>query len=131
MLAANRVLDRLVIKNNRLLLNIVSKMRAKSTTTDLNIDKLRVEHDKKAKRFFINIDTKKQAYIQYSKPSEHVYDLYHTETPVEFRGKGVAKVLAKAAFQHIADGGHKMILSCEYLQDYQQKFGAQYKTLIA
>ena len=35
------------------------------------------------------------ALLQYQVVSPGTYELYHTEVPPEFRGKGIAKVIAK------------------------------------
>lgn len=38
------------------------------------------------------------AVLQYDMLEDNVVDLYHTGVPVAFRGKGIAKVLAKVCF---------------------------------
>ena len=43
-------------------------------------------------------------------------DLAHTVVPKEFEGRGVGKVLALAAFDHVLNNGLKMRLSCWYLK---------------
>ena len=47
-----------------------------------------------------------------------VLDLYHTEVPPAYRGKGVAAHLAQAAFKYIQQNNLKMILTCTYLQHH-------------
>jgi len=50
-----------------------------------------------------------------------VYDLYHTFTPTSCRGKGIAKVLAYNAFDHVVLSGGKMKLTCSYLLHLHEK----------
>ncbi|XP_071942228.1 protein NATD1-like [Antedon mediterranea] len=48
-----------------------------------------------------------------------IVDLYHTGVPEAYRGRGVAKHLAKAALEHFSNQDDSLIrLSCTYLQKY-------------
>ena len=42
-------------------------------------------------------------------------DLYHTEVPPAFRGRGIAEQLCRAAFEHAKANGWRVIPSCPYI----------------
>ena len=44
---------------------------------------------------YISVVDDHKAFLQYRWISSDIADLYHTEVPAVFRGKGVAKLLAK------------------------------------
>jgi len=67
--------------------------------------------------FFIFIFSDK-AYLEYKTVQGGSVVLYHTEVPSAFRGKGVAKILAKSAFDHFVTQDVKMKVTCTYLQKY-------------
>ena len=45
-----------------------------------------------------------------------VLDLFSTVVPKQFEGRGIGKVLAVAAFDHVRDKELKMRLTCWYLR---------------
>ena len=47
-----------------------------------------------------------------------VYNLYHTEVPEQYRGRGIAKIVAQSAFKTLLANNCKLIVSCTYLQQY-------------
>merc|ERR1712004_957883 len=61
---------------------------------------------------------KELAVLEYELPRKGVMDMTHTGVPVSLRGRGIAGLLAKAAFDHCVNQDLKMILSCTYLQKY-------------
>lgn len=61
-----------------------------------------------------------RAMLQYTLDG-NTYDMYHTFTPPSFRGSGVARLLAYKAFDHVADSGAKMKLTCSYLDHLHNK----------
>ncbi|CAH1789886.1 unnamed protein product, partial [Owenia fusiformis] len=87
---------------------------------------IEVLHDEKKGEFYIEMDAggkTSRAYLQYTSQGGdkgEVLDMYHTLVPPEFRGKGVAKHLAKAAFDHAVKKDVSMRLTCSYLQKYAQ-----------
>jgi len=88
-----------------------------NTLKDISME---VVHDPTNKQFYISLSADKpdiKAVLEYSL-DDTVYDLYHTEVPVELRGRGIAKHLAKAALDHIVKEKAVAILSCTYLQKY-------------
>ncbi|XP_076452515.1 protein NATD1-like [Babylonia areolata] len=83
---------------------------------------LQVQHDAKQKKFFIRLDTGHEALLEYTTTVMGAVDLWHTEVPPAFRGKGVAKLLAQAALDYFSCRVTPMHLSCTYLQHYVKVF---------
>ncbi|PIK34844.1 hypothetical protein BSL78_02379 [Apostichopus japonicus] len=82
-------------------------------------EQFHIFHDAEKKEFSITLeDTPEPAVLQYELLKDNSVDLYHTGVPVAFRGKGIAKVLAKGALDHFSSNQVKMQLSCTYLQKY-------------
>jgi len=84
---------------------------------------MEVIHDPKNNLFSISLSSEKpniKAVLEYSLENG-VYDLYHTEVPVDLRGRGIAKHLAKAALDHVVNEKAVAVLSCTYLQKYHKE----------
>uniref|UniRef100_A0A2R5LBQ4 Protein NATD1 n=1 Tax=Ornithodoros turicata TaxID=34597 RepID=A0A2R5LBQ4_9ACAR len=79
-----------------------------------------VEHDEKNKEFFIRLG-KDKAVLQYEVVNATTLDLVHTEVPESMRGQGIAKHLAKAAFDHLVERHLKGKLTCTYLAKYARE----------
>ncbi|KAK6178551.1 hypothetical protein SNE40_013317 [Patella caerulea] len=81
-----------------------------------------VVHIKESNEFAITIINdsggEEKAMLQYEFIKPNIVDLYHTEVPPVFRGKGIAKILAKEAIEHFMKEDVKLKLSCTYLQKY-------------
>ncbi|XP_078667062.1 protein NATD1-like [Branchiostoma floridae x Branchiostoma belcheri] len=79
-----------------------------------------VGHDKLKQEFYIKMDknSTEKAILQYDMYRKGYVDFYHTLVPEAYRGKGLAKHLAKAALDYAVDEDLKMRLSCTYLQKY-------------
>jgi len=77
-----------------------------------------VKHDKKHQTFYIKLEGKDKAILEYNVISPTHLDYVHTEVPTSYRGKGIAAHLAKAAFDYAVEENMKMILSCSYLQKF-------------
>lgn len=82
-------------------------------------ENLHVVHDTQKKEFTLKLEgSSEPAIIEYTERSDNSVDLHHTEVPVSYRGRGIAKVLAKNALDYFASSQVKMRLSCTYLQKY-------------
>lgn len=80
---------------------------------------LQVQHDTDGCELFIEMpDCNDRAYLQYERGPDGMLDLQHTVVPEAFRGRGVAKILAKAAFDFVVEQDTNMKLTCWYLQKY-------------
>ena len=56
-----------------------------------------------------------------SRESPTVLNLYTTQVPKEMEGKGIAKLLAKEAFEYCKDNQMGMRLTCWYLDGYLKR----------
>jgi len=82
---------------------------------------LEVRHEPTERELSITLPgCRERAYLQYELEGSSVVDLQHTVVPESFRGRGVAKLLAKAAFQYVIEQDKKMRLTCWYLRKYCQ-----------
>jgi len=84
------------------------------------MENLKVENNESKHRFEINLD-EGTAFIQYTKPGEDVYNLYHTEVPPQFAGKGVGSSLAKGTLEYIKAEGKQIIPTCPFVAAYLKK----------
>ncbi|XP_065682874.1 protein NATD1-like [Hydra vulgaris] len=75
-----------------------------------------VVHEPKNNRFVIHLD-KGECVLDYLMTKKTI-DLYHTEVPEVYRGKGVAKQLVKEAIKYARENSLKVIPTCEYVQKY-------------
>lgn len=88
-----------------------------SSNVEINVQHIPEQH-----QFVIELEgSTENAHIDYEVIGDGKWDLQHTLVPPSFRGKGVAKVLAKAAFDHVVKEDLKMKLSCWYLKGYAEK----------
>ncbi len=78
-------------------------------------------------RFFIDIDGK-QAELLYREENGKI-DVYHTFTPPELRGRGIAEQLALAAFEFAQKQNMKIIPSCPYIKDTFLKKHAEFRNI--
>ena len=88
----------------------------------------KVENNEAKRRFEINLDGA-TALIAYRKKGD-VYNLYHTEVPPQFEGKGVGSALAKGTLEHIKTEGSKIIPTCPFVKAYLKRH-QEYEELIA
>lgn len=80
---------------------------------------MEVLHDKKNNRFVINIDGL-DSFVEYSL-NEKEMNLYHTYTPPQLRGKGLAEKVVRAAIEYAKENKLKVIPSCSYVAAFMQR----------
>jgi len=83
-----------------------------------------VIHLVKDQKFVLNLsktDPEVQGVILYEKIADNHLDLYHTEVPKEYRGRGIGAILARAAIDYAIKEDIKVSLTCTYLE----KFGRE------
>ncbi|XP_033098055.1 protein NATD1-like [Anneissia japonica] len=93
----------------------------KQGLAELGLGGLAVEHNPNKCEFTISIDatgSSEPAVLQYDHLPGNIVDMYHTGVPEAYRGKGVAKHLAKAALDYFSSQDLSIRLSCTYLQKY-------------
>ncbi len=91
-------------------------------------ENLKVTHNEAHRRFEIDLDNKK-ALIQYKKQSEDTLNLFHTEVPKEFEGKGVGSQLVKQTLEQIKAEGKKIVPSCPFVAIYIKRH-PEYNTMV-
>lgn len=80
---------------------------------------MEVIHDKDNNRFVIYIDGV-EAFVEYSL-AENVIELYHTYTPPQLRGRGLAEKVVRAALEYAKENKLKVIPSCSYVAVFLQR----------
>ncbi|XP_019512225.1 PREDICTED: protein NATD1 isoform X4 [Hipposideros armiger] len=64
---------------------------------------IRVEHDRRRRQFTVRLNgCHDRAVLLYEYVGKRIVDLQHTEVPDAYRGRGIAKHLAKTLFQQPA-----------------------------
>ncbi|KAK7939725.1 hypothetical protein WMY93_003051 [Mugilogobius chulae] len=92
---------------------------AQTSPVDVNNSQIRVEHDKKRRQFVIRLNgSHDRAVLLYAYVGKKTVDLQHTEVPDAYRGRGIAKHLAKAAMDFVVEEDLKAHLTCWYIQKY-------------
>lgn len=56
--------------------------------------------------------------MDYERESDKTLNMYHTEVPPSYQGKGIAKYLARAAFDYAVENDYKIFPTCTYLQKF-------------
>ncbi|KAI1896256.1 hypothetical protein AGOR_G00092930, partial [Albula goreensis] len=80
---------------------------------------IRVEHDRKRRQFTVRLNgSHDRAVLLYEYVGKRTVDLQHTEVPDAYRGRGIAKHLAKAAMDFVVEEDLKAHLTCWYIQKY-------------
>uniref|UniRef100_A0A8C5F4B1 Protein NATD1 n=1 Tax=Gadus morhua TaxID=8049 RepID=A0A8C5F4B1_GADMO len=86
---------------------------------EINNSPINVEHDKKRRQFVIRLNgSHDRAVLLYEYVGKKTVDLQHTEVPDAYRGRGIAKHLAKAAMDFVVEEDLKAHLTCWYIQKY-------------
>uniref|UniRef100_A0A8P4KCQ9 Protein NATD1 n=2 Tax=Dicentrarchus labrax TaxID=13489 RepID=A0A8P4KCQ9_DICLA len=92
---------------------------AQANAFDPNTSQIQVEHDKKRRQFVIRLNgSHDRAVLLYEYVGKKTVDLQHTEVPDAYRGRGIAKHLAKAAMDFVVEEDLKAHLTCWYIQKY-------------
>merc|ERR1711988_1808543 len=84
---------------------------------------LKVIHKPAENRFIIDLKHEGRqktdiAELEYIMKGSKTMDMIHTRVPESMRGRGIAAILAKEAFDYCVTKDYKMILSCSYLPVY-------------
>uniref|UniRef100_W6NWD5 Protein NATD1 n=1 Tax=Haemonchus contortus TaxID=6289 RepID=W6NWD5_HAECO len=79
---------------------------------------LRVQHSRKAMEFFINLGNGSKALLQYRELPNRILEFHNTETPMEYQGKGIAKLLVKEGFKYAAENRYRIKPTCWYVLKY-------------
>ncbi len=78
-----------------------------------------VEHDGSG-RFFVKTEHG-EAELNYRMINDKIMSIYHTFTPPEDRGKGIADSMATEAFRFAEKSGFKIRPDCPYIPEFVKK----------
>jgi predicted GNAT family acetyltransferase len=81
-----------------------------------------VQHHKEENEFRIEVTGHKPAFLRYHKMSSDELDVYTTVVPPSMKGKGVAKLLAKAAIQFAREENLPVRPTCWYVEGYLARY---------
>ena len=87
-----------------------------------------VKHDKKLQRFHIDYEGD-NVHLDYNLTEDRL-DLYHTYTPPQLRGRGLAGRVVEFAFNYAKENNLKVIPSCPFIPQFLEK-NPQYNELVA
>ena len=88
----------------------------------------KVIHEKENERFVIYVEGN-EVYVEYTMRNNSI-DLHHTYTHPALRGKGLAALVVKAAFEFAKENNLKVIPTCSYVQAFVSK-NNKYRELIS
>uniref|UniRef100_A0A0N5ABD5 Protein NATD1 n=1 Tax=Syphacia muris TaxID=451379 RepID=A0A0N5ABD5_9BILA len=88
-----------------------------------------IQHFSDGCKFVASLNGAK-AVLNYKKLPKNVIDIYHTEVPVEFRGKGIAKQLCDSAFAYAAKNNLFVKPSCSYALKYASNASKEFKDIV-
>ena len=89
---------------------------------------LEVKNNQTKNQFEANLDGK-TALIKYQKETDGTLNLFHTEVPDEFEGKGIGSRLVKNALEQIKAEGLKINPSCPFIAAYIKRH-PEYENLV-
>ena len=82
-----------------------------------------------ADKFLIRLGPGKYAYLKYHLEGGTMY-IDATFTPKEYRGRGLAAELTKAAIEYARENSLKIVPNCSYAKDYFEKH-PEYRDILA
>lgn len=83
----------------------------------MDANTLDVIHDENAQRFYIRLDERHSAEINYRRSGDTL-NMYHTGVPPAYEGRGIASRLAQVALDYARENGLKVIPSCSFISVY-------------
>lgn len=92
------------------------------------MENIRVENNQTKNQFEANLDGK-TALLKYKKEADGALNLFHTEVPEEFEGRGVGGQLVRDALEQIKADNLKIIPSCPFVAAYIKRHPA-YQNLV-
>lgn len=76
---------------------------------------LEIQHDKKNKKYTLNINGE-EALVEYVIKKKDKMYLVHSEVPYNLRGKGIGKELVLKTFEKLTEEGYKAVAVCSYIK---------------
>jgi predicted GNAT family acetyltransferase len=88
----------------------------------------KVIHEKENERFVIYVEGN-EVYVEYTMRN-NIIDLHHTYTHPVLRGKGLAALVVRAAFEFAKENKLRVVPTCSYVQAFLLK-NDHYKSLVS
>jgi len=85
------------------------------------MDSITVQHSQEEKKFTIDIKDHDTAFLRYKEIDRSSIDIYTTVVPSSLEGRGIAKLLANAAFNFAREKDLKIKPSCWYIDGYLKR----------
>ena len=79
-----------------------------------------VIHDQNGSRFYFT-QNGKECYLRYEHTDKETIVIITTYVPNEFRGKGLASILAKRALEYAKENNLKVIPQCGFIRTYVER----------
>ncbi|XP_044584329.1 protein NATD1-like [Cotesia glomerata] len=79
-----------------------------------------VHHNPKRQIFYIKLNNNERATLLYKK-NDNILDIKSVYVPEEFENRGIARLLAEAAFTYAIKENFNLILTCKYTQRVYEK----------
>ncbi len=92
------------------------------------MENLEVKNNQSKNQFEADLDGK-TALIKYRKEADGTLNLFHTEVPEEFEGKGIGNQLVKNALEQIKADNLKINPSCAFVAAYIKRH-PEYENLV-
>ncbi|KTD22917.1 GNAT family N-acetyltransferase [Legionella israelensis] len=89
---------------------------------------LNLQHDKKNKRFYVEIDNK-ESELKYKKVDEKTLDYFTTFVPADQRGQGIAAKITDFALRYAKKNNYKVLPTCPFVKNYIDNH-PEYKDLV-
>ena len=84
-------------------------------------------NDKQGSRFVLEVEGE-EVYLLYAEDKETI-DLYSTHTPTSLRGRGLAAIVVKFAFEYAKENNLKVMPTCWYVKKFLEKH-AEYQDMV-
>jgi predicted GNAT family acetyltransferase len=77
---------------------------------------MEIQHEENAKKgeFYVDVDGKRLAKLQYFQSREGEIVVYHTEVDGSLSGQGIGKKLVAAVAEYVRKNGDKIHATCTY-----------------
>ena len=92
------------------------------------MDNLNIQHDTVNHKFFV-FTAGKESLMEYRVINENTLDYFHTFTPPELRGQGIAEKIVRVALDYAKQNNFKIIPSCPYVAKFVASH-SEYQSLI-
>ncbi len=88
---------------------------------------MEVMNDIKGSRFVLNVNGE-DVYVMYAENKSEI-EFYSTYTPPKLRGKGLAAIVVKAAFDYAKEKNLNVIAGCWYVRKFAEMY-EEYKEML-